>query len=132
MASAYSGRDVADRPLSVGEHLSLEPCVQIPWPDTRATPGRPCPRVELDTENYVPATLCLMAIDDKPIVSQIAPTYFEAATALEEPDRRAAMAYRVYMALNSSAVSERLTRDQRREQAALASLFRGRRGRGRR
>jgi hypothetical protein len=109
-----------------------EPCVPIPWMDTRATASRVCPRVELDDENFVPGTLCLMSLSDKPVVSDIAPTYFESATFYETPEKRAAMARRVYTALNSDAVSERLSRDQKGQQAALASLFSQKRGRGKR
>jgi hypothetical protein len=51
-------------PPEVGELLQLEPCVEIPWPDRRASEERPCPRVALDPENVEAMELLRLSVSE--------------------------------------------------------------------
>lgn len=127
-ALKYGRYEVADMGLTLGQELVLEPCVQIPWPDRRATAERPCPQVDLDYENVVPAGLTTTLLTPR-----LLPTFglvFEASYGSADPAERRAVLERVRAAATSEAVYESESRAREQARAAAESASRHRRARG--
>lgn len=116
-AQQFGRYEVADMQLHVGQELVLEPCVAIPWPDRRACDERPCPLVELDADNAVPAGLTTALLSPRMV-----PTFgpmFEAEYGTAHGEERKAVLQRVMRAVGSEAVHE--SEERHREQARAAA-----------
>lgn len=128
-AIRFGRKEVADVPapgeLEVGTHVLLDPCVPQPWPDTRATSSRICPRVDLDSENVVPMALVQLLLDERNAPAFV--PMFEATCGWRDDDERASILARVTFATSSEPVRDarrRIDEESRRRSEASASKAR--------
>lgn len=129
----YGRREVADAlpdaPLEIGTLLVLDPCVPIPWPDTRARESRPCPRVDLDPENVVAMAMVEVLLSETNRAA-FAP-FFDATCGWMPDDERARLLSRVINATSSPPVADarrRQAQEAQRRASTPASGKGGRRG----
>jgi hypothetical protein len=107
-AEEYSRlEELAEEPVRAGEFLELPPCVgeaDLAW--FRDKLGRPCPRVELRTENADAFSLFLVCVreDARPMWAEL----FSALCGDLPADARAATIRRVLGTLNDETVSDLL------------------------